>query len=86
MTDKCRYCDEAGKKREEVLNEHSEHEVLCGEHFAMVLLIQLDECKGGNSYPKAVAFRSRYSYAPKKEIVVIKENYTSSPKKIKKCR
>jgi len=86
MTEKCRYCDNQGKKREEILNEHGEHEVLYGEHFAMVLLVQLDECKGENSYPKAVAFRSRYSYMPKKEVLVIKEKYIPSQKKIKKCR
>jgi len=86
MTDKCRYCDDQGKKREEVLNIHGEHEVLCGEHFAMVLLIQLDECKGGNRYPKAIALKNRYSYVPKKEILVIKEKYTPSQKKINKCR
>lgn len=86
MSDTCRYCDDQGKRREEVVNEHDKHEVLCAEHFAMVLLVQLDECKGENSYPKAVVFRSRYSYAPKKEILVIKEKYTPSSKKIKKCR
>ena len=86
MTNKCRYCDDQGKKREEVLNEHGEHEVLCGEHFSMVLLVQLDECKGENSYPKAVTFRNRYSYVPKKEVLVIKEKYIPSQKKRKKCR
>jgi len=86
MIDKCRYCDEQGKKREEVLNEHGEHDVLCAEHFAMVLLVKLDECKGENSYPKAVTFRNRYSYVPKKEVLVIKEKYIPSPKKRKKYR
>jgi hypothetical protein len=86
MIDKCRYCDEQGKRREEVLNEHGEHDVLCGEHFAMVLLVKLDECKGENSYPKAVAFRSRYSYLPEKEKVIIKECGVVKQTKRKKRR
>lgn len=86
MTDKCRYCDEQGKIREEVLNIHDEHEVLCGEHFAMVLLVQLDKCKGENSYPKAIALKNRYSYVPKREVLVIKDVSVATSKKRRRRR
>ncbi len=73
----CSRCNIEGKKREFVVNEYDEHEVLCNDHYIVLLeglaLITVPDCPS-----KGKGFKG-YRYNPKKIVIVEKvvENHSN---------